>query len=101
MPLGILRLLLFAFVAWAFIVGSKSARIVLGLLVAAFAIASFAFPKIRIYLNIVMMIIGLFCFVYLISGGYAYNVRVFATRNPTIRFRGASPLRSRGGIKGG
>jgi hypothetical protein len=82
MPLGILRLLLFAFIAWAFIVGSKSARIVLGSLVAAFAIGSFAFPRIRIYLNIVMMIVGLFCFVYLISAGYAYNIRVFRHKKP-------------------
>jgi len=82
MPLGFFHLLLLGFIVWAFIVAERTGRIILSSLLVLYIVLFLSFPHLRVYLTILSLIVGLFCFVYLIYGGYAYNIRVFRHKKP-------------------
>jgi len=75
-------LFLLVLAVYAFIVAERTGKIILGSLVIIFVVLSLGFPKIRIYLDILALIGGIGCYVYLISAGYAYNIRVFRHKKP-------------------
>jgi len=64
-------------VIFSFVVTGKGGKIFLGSLVIALALVALTFPRIRLYLNLGAVFLGLCCFVYLIGKGYMYNLRVF------------------------
>ncbi len=72
-------------VIFALIVTGKSGKIFLGSLIIIGVFVTLAFPSIKLYMNIVFMIIGLGCLIYLISGGYMYNLRLLRFKKPHDR----------------
>jgi hypothetical protein len=75
-------LFLLLLMVYAFTVVEKTGKIILGSFAVIFIILALGFPKIRIYLDIIALIAGIVCYIYLINAGYAYNIRVFRHKKP-------------------
>ncbi len=72
-------------IIFTLIVTGKSGKIFLGSLIIIGVFVTLAFPSTKLYMNIVFMIIGLGCLIYLISGGYMYNLRLLRGKKPHDR----------------
>ena len=68
-----------------FIITGKNGKIFLGSLIVIGVMVTLSFPSIKLYMNIVFMVIGLGCLLYLISGGFMYNIRILRGKKPHDR----------------